>query len=216
MPKLMLALDVEDKERAFKILDEVIDYIDAIKVGYPLVLPYGIKIIKEIKERYNKEVIADFKVADIPSTNEKIAKITLKYADGIIVHGFVGEESVKAVLNTAKDKKVILVTEMSHNGAEQFLKPIAEELALLAKKLNVNYIVAPATKPDRLKKLKETSQKPVITPGVIAQGGKIEDIIDILDDNDYIIVGRAIYQNENPKEVAKSIKERINANKNIN
>ncbi|ENN95644.1 orotidine 5'-phosphate decarboxylase [Methanocaldococcus villosus KIN24-T80] len=208
--KLMLALDVEDKETAIRILDNVIDYIDAIKVGYPLVLPYGIKILKEIK-RYNKEIICDFKLADIPATNEKIAKISLKYADGIIAHGFVGEDSLKAVIEIAKNmgKKTAVVVEMSHPGAVRYMQPIAEDLALLAKNLKADYIVAPSTRPKRLKKLKEISSLPVMTPGIITQGGKIEEIKDILDEKDYIIVGRAIYQANNPKESAKQIKDLI-------
>ncbi|XRO75979.1 orotidine-5'-phosphate decarboxylase [Methanocaldococcus sp. 28A] len=211
MPKLMLALDVLNKEDALKITKEIKDYVDAIKVGYPLVLSAGVGIIEEIKKICNKEVICDFKVADIPSTNEKIAKIALKYADGIIVHGFVGEESVKAVQDVAKklNKKVIMVTEMSHPGAVQFLQPIADKLAEMAKKLKVDAIVAPSTRPERLKEIKEIAELPVITPGVGAQGGKVEDIINILDENDYVIVGRAIYQSKNPKEEAKKFKEML-------
>ncbi|XRO77287.1 orotidine-5'-phosphate decarboxylase [Methanocaldococcus sp. 10A] len=211
MPKLMLALDVLYKGDALKITEEVKDYVDAIKVGYPLVLSAGIEIIEKIKKICNKEVICDFKVADIPSTNEKIAKIALKYADGIIVHGFVGEDSVKAVQDVAKklNKKVIMVTEMSHPGAVQFLQPIADKLAEMAKKLKVDAIVAPSTRPERLKEIKEIAELPVITPGVGAQGGKVEDIINILDENDYVIVGRAIYQSKNPKEEAKKFKEML-------
>ncbi len=213
MPKLMLALDVEDIEKAKKIVKETLPYIDAIKVGYPLILPYGIKVIEEIKKISNKEIICDFKLADIPSTNEKIAKIALKYGDGIIVHGFVGEDSIKAVLNVSKGKKVFLVTEMSHEGAKKYLQPISNVLALLAKKLNLSGIVAPSTRPERLKELKNLSSLPVITPGVGAQGGKIEDIIDILDNDDYVIIGRAIYNSKNPKEAAKKYKEILNAKK---
>ncbi|ACX72559.1 orotidine 5'-phosphate decarboxylase [Methanocaldococcus vulcanius M7] len=211
MAKLMLALDVLDENKALKIIEEVNDYIDAVKIGYPLVLACGLDVIKKIKDICDKEVIADFKVADIPSTNEKIAKITLKYADGIIVHGFVGEDSVKAVKDVAKNlnKKVIMVTEMSHPGALKFIQPIAEELAEMAKKLEVDAIVVPSTRPQRLKRLKNIANLPIITPGVGAQGGKIEDILNELGEDDYVIVGRAIYQAEDPKNAAKKFKEQI-------
>ena len=212
MVKLMLALDVMDKDEALKIARETSEYVDAIKIGYPLVLATNLKIVKEIKELSNKEVICDFKVADIPSTNEKIAKLTLQYADGIICHGFVGEDSIRAIQNIAKknNKKVIMVTEMSHPGAVMFMQPIANELAKLAKELGVDGIVAPSTRPERLKEIKEiVGEIPIISPGIGAQGGDLEKVLEILSDDDYIIVGRSIYNSENPKESAKMYKEKL-------
>ena len=206
----MLALDVLDREEALKIVEDVKDYVDAIKVGYPLILSSGIEIIEDIKKLCNKEVIADFKVADIPATNEKIAKITLKYADGIIVHGFVGEDSVKAVQDVAKklNKKVIMVTEMSHPGAVEYMQPVADRLAEMAKELNVDGIVAPSTRPERLKYIKEIVEEiPIISPGVGAQGGDLDKVLEILGENDYIIDGRSIYESENPKESACNYKK---------
>ncbi|AEH07400.1 orotidine-5'-phosphate decarboxylase [Methanothermococcus okinawensis] len=211
MVKLMLALDVMDKNKALTMVDEISKYIDAIKIGYPLVLSSGLDIVKEIKDKTNKEVICDFKVADIPSTNEKIAKLTLNYADGIICHGFVGRDSVEAIQKIAKQyeikthhkKKVIMVTEMSHPGAVEFMQPIADKLAEVAKILNVDGIVAPSTRPERLTKIKKiVGNIPIISPGIGAQGGELNAVLDILGEDDYIIVGRAIYKSENPKESA--------------
>lgn len=70
--QIILALDVEEKNKAYKILDQVTDYLDTIKIGYPLTLAEGPQIIKSIKEDYDVQIIADFKVADIDATNEKI------------------------------------------------------------------------------------------------------------------------------------------------
>ena len=48
-------------------------------------------------------IVADFKVADIDATNEKIVRNTLNYgADSIIVHGFTGEDSVTACKEAQK------------------------------------------------------------------------------------------------------------------
>ncbi|MBP2171823.1 orotidine-5'-phosphate decarboxylase [Methanococcus voltae] len=217
MPKLMLALDVLDEFEAIKISEETSEYVDCIKIGYPLVLATDLGIVKRIKDKTGKEVICDFKVADIPSTNEKIAKLTLNYADGIICQGFVGPDSVKAIMDVAKEynkndpknpKKVIMVTEMSHGGATSFMQPIANEIAKMAGDLKVNGIVAPSTRPARLKELKEIANNAfVISPGVGAQGGDLKEVLKVLDENDYVIVGRAIYLNENPKESAKKYKE---------
>ncbi|ABR55368.1 orotidine 5'-phosphate decarboxylase [Methanococcus vannielii SB] len=208
----MLALDVLDEKNALKIAEETCEYIDSIKIGYPLVLGTDLKIIEKIKNLTGKEVICDFKVADIPSTNEKIAELTLNYADGIICQGFVGKDSVSAILNIArkKNKKVIVVTEMSHPGATEYLKNVANDMADMAKNLKVDGIVAPSTRVERLKELKKiVGDLFIISPGVGAQGGDLKEVLNVLDENDYVIIGRAIYESENPKESAKNYKMQI-------
>ncbi|MCE7698728.1 MAG: orotidine 5'-phosphate decarboxylase, partial [Methanobacterium paludis] len=85
--KIILALDVNTMESAMKIAGEVSDYINTIKIGYPLALAEGLESISSIKEEFGCNVIADFKVADIPETNSKIADLTFKAgADAVIVH----------------------------------------------------------------------------------------------------------------------------------
>ena len=210
----MLALDTTNRENAIKITKETMDYLDAIKIGYPLVLSEGLEIVMDIKEISGLEVICDFKVADIPPTNEKIANITLDYADGIICHGFVGSDSVKAIQNIAKlkkpVKKVIMVTEMSHNGAIEYLQPISNKLAEMAKRLKVDGVVAPSTRPHRLKEIKDIVKDiPIITPGVGAQGGNLNDILNILTEKDSVIIGRSIYESANPELAAMKYYNKI-------
>jgi len=211
MVKLMLALDVLNEKKALDIVNSTSDYVDAIKIGYPLVLATKLDIIKKIKDISKKEIICDFKLADIPSTNEKITSLALKYGDGIICHGFVGEDSIRAVQKVVKDlemetgqgKKVIMVTEMSHPGALRFMAPVSDDLAEMAKKLNVDAIVAPSTRPERLQHIKNIVEDiPIISPGIGAQGGHIDEVLRILGEEDYIIVGRGIYESENPREEA--------------
>ncbi len=214
MTKLMLALDVMDKNKAFNIVNETSEYVDAIKIGYPLVLAAGLGMVKEIKNMTEKEIVCDFKVADIPSTNEKIADLTLNYADSIICHGFVGRDSVQSIQNIAKSKfkskKVIMVTEMSHPGAVEYMQPVADRLAKMAKELNLDGIVAPSTRPERLSHIKKiVGDIPIISPGIGAQGGDIIRVLNILNENDYIIVGRGIYDSKNPKKSAITIKNQL-------
>ena len=72
---IILALDLTNLPEALQVADDVTDYIDTIKIGYPLVLAEGLECIHIIKEEINCKVIADFKVADIPETNQKITDL---------------------------------------------------------------------------------------------------------------------------------------------
>ncbi len=200
--RLIVALDVTDRDEALSIAEKLGGTVDAIKVNYPLVLACGLSVIKDIK-KYAK-VIADFKVADIPSTNTLICREAFEAgADAIICQGFVGLDSVRACVDEAKKYggEVYVVTEMSHPGALDFLQPCALELVDLARRAGASGIIAPATRPERLVDIRRRAgQMKILAPGVGAQGGDARKAIDA--GADFVIVGRSIYNAENPYDAA--------------
>lgn len=209
--KIILALDVEEEKKAFSILENTTKYLDTIKIGYPITLALGPQIITTIKENFDVKIIADFKVADIDATNEKIVRNTLNYgADSIIVHGFTGEDSVIACKNAAEKlgKEIFLLTEMSHPGAERFLKPVSLEIAQMGVELGIRNYVAPATKLDRLEKIRKIVGKDsfIISPGVGVQGGEAKETLQYAD---AAIIGRSIYNSDSPQETLKNIIQTI-------
>lgn len=209
---LILALDVMSESEAIEICDSIKDYIDTIKIGYPLALAEGLEIIGKLKDEFGFKVICDFKVADIDATNSKICDETFKAgADAIICHGFVGSDSVQACLDMADEhgKELFLLTEMSHPGAKMFLQKDAEAIAQMGVDMKIKNFVAPATRLDRLSTIRDIVGPDafIISPGVGKQGG---DGKKTLEYSNAIIVGRSIYESENPKhaceELIKSLK----------
>jgi orotidine-5'-phosphate decarboxylase len=210
--RLILALDVTNKGEALKIAKDVSEFIDAIKVGYPLVLAAGLGIIKELAAF--APVIADFKIADIPNTNRLICEQVFKAgAEAVIVQGFTGRDSLDACTEVASKcgKDVFVVSEMSHPGGTEFLQSVAEEISRMAAEAGASGIVAPATRPERVRKIREIigDKLTIISPGVGAQGGKASDAIRA--GADWVIVGRSIYDAKSPKDAAKQIAEEIQA-----
>jgi len=203
---LILALDVVEEKRALKIVGEVRELVDAVKVNWPIILGVGPEIITKLSKE--SDVLCDFKIADIPNTNRLIVHGAFRRgASGVIVHGFPGEDSVKACVDAAKGD-VFVVTEMSHPGAERFSAPIAEEIAKMAVKVGATGIIAPATRPERVRGLREIVGKlKIATPGVGAQGGSAADAIRA--GADYVIVGRAIYEAKEPRKEAERIVNEI-------
>lgn len=209
---LILALDVMSENEAIEICESVKDYIDTIKIGYPLALAEGLEIIGKIKEEFGVKIICDFKVADIDATNSKICEETFKAgADAIICHGFVGRDSVQACLDVADKygKELFLLTEMSHPGAKMFLQKNADAIAQMGVEMGIRNYVAPATRLDRLSDIRNIvgDEAYIISPGVGKQGG---DGKKTLEYSNAIIIGRSIYESDNPKlaceELIKSIK----------
>jgi len=207
--QLILALDVRSRARAISLARGLIDYFDAIKIGYPLILASGLSIVKEISAI--SPVIADLKIADTPNTNRLICEEALGAgACGIIAHAFPGLDSLQACAKSAADwgADIFVVTEMSHPGAELFMAPLAERLARLAVDVNASGVVAPATRPERIKQVRSIiGNRIIISPGVGAQGGSASQALGA--GADFLILGRSVYEAEDPEASAKSVLKEI-------
>jgi len=207
--RLILALDETREDKAFSIVEQVRDYADAIKINWPLVLSASPGIITRISKL--SDVICDFKVADIPNTNRLIVQQAVALgASGVIVHGFTGRDSVKAAVEAARGAEVFVVTEMSHPGGEEFTAPVAERLAALAVECGASGVIAPATRPERIRAIRGIVGKlKILSPGVGAQGGSAADAI--ANGADSVIIGRSIYNAQNPRDAARSVCEQVAA-----
>ncbi len=112
---LILALDVDSKEDAVKILDHVGDLIGGVKLGPRLVYRYGASIVTEFSEI--APVFVDNKYFDIPST--MIAAVKASFDAGatlVTVHAMAGSEALRELhkleteLNQIRPFKILAVT----------------------------------------------------------------------------------------------------------
>lgn len=203
--RVILALDEVRPDRAFKVAEEVSDLVDAIKINWPLVLATSPETITRLSEM--APVICDFKVADIPNTVSLIVSQAVKRgAEGVIVHGFTGSDSVKAAVEAADGRSIFVVTEMSHPGGAEYTAPAAESLARIAVRCGASGIIAPATRPERVAALRNiVGDLLILSPGVGAQGGSASEALE--KGADYVIVGRSIYGADDPRSAALRVVE---------
>jgi len=199
MTELILALDVTEREKALAVVHACASHVDAVKIGYPLILSCGISLAKDLEEE-DLPLIADFKVADIPNTNRLIAEQVFDAGfASIICHGFTGKDAVQACVDTSSDYggACFVVAEMSHPGATEFFQGgTAERIARLAMECGADGIIAPATRPDRITVLRQiVGSRKILSPGIGTQGGDADLVARLVDG---IIVGRAIYEADNP------------------
>ena len=209
MADLILSLDVTERTQAIGVARACTPYIDAIKVGYPLVLSAGMQVTGDLLP-LGLTLIADFKVADIPDTNQIISTLAFKAGfSAMIAHAFPGEDALAACVGVAHAHggACYAVAEMSHPGAGGFFHGgVAERLAALAVKCGADGIIAPATRPDRVERLRGiVGPLKILSPGVGVQGGDLEAVKDLVDG---IIVGRSIYQAPDPAAAAREFSRR--------
>ena len=210
--RVVLALDVLDEQEAYRVLDAVHPHLAAVMVNYPLFLSVGREVVRRMIERYDLPFIGDFKIADIDATNAKICEIMYDVGfDALIAHSVVGRQgALDAVLEAASrhERGVILVTSMSHPGAKEFMPPY-EDTARFARDLEVDGVIAPATRTEEVAAIRRTvgENTLILSPGVGAQGGKAQDTLEA--GADALIVGRSIYGADDPKAAARRLAEMV-------
>ncbi len=205
--RIIAAIDTIQVDRARSVTRALLGHVDALKVNWPLVLAAGPDIVREFAA--SAYVLCDFKIADIPNTNRLIVEQAVaRGASGVICHAFAGEDSVRACVEAAKGAEVFVVTELSHPGGQEYTAKHAEDFARLAVRAGAAGIIAPATRPERVKLLRGlVGDRLILAPGVGAQGGKPADAIRA--GADAVIVGRALYEAAEPAKAAEAIAREI-------
>lgn len=205
--RIIIALDCEDKSQCYSVMNKCHDLIDVVKLNYPLVLKEGLSIISDIKEKYNKPILADFKIADSPVTNNRIVRLAKNAgADAIMVHPIIGSDAISEIKHeTNNELAIFIVTELTHPGGLEFTRKYSLDAAKLCQKMDCCGIQAPGTRPDRIRILRNIvgGEKLIIACGVGTQGGIFKEVI--RNGADYAIVGRSIYNQLDPRDAILKI-----------
>ncbi len=206
---IIYAADLPSSEENFRILDEIYENIDVIKLSGFLAFKEGVRCIEKFKTRYNKPIFADFKVADVPHTNEKIVEIVKDQgASAIMVHGIIGPDGIESCLRAAEEEiGIIMQIELTNPGGLIFTSPIATDLAKLAAFTGVYGVQAPGNRPDKVAQIRALvgDQTTIVCCGVGYQGGSYQNVLKA--GGNYSIIGRAIYEAANPREAIEQLKK---------
>lgn len=205
--RLIIALDVYDIERAIEIAEVAEGKVRALKVNWPLVMTQSIGVVSKLAKY--ADVMCDFKVADIPNTNRLITEKAQEMgAWAIISHTFTGSQSLKAVKDAAGDMKVFGVVAMSHPGADEFMMGMRHRMLEMAIEAGIYGIIAPGNNYDITREIRaRAGTLKIASPGVGAQGGNASEAV--RSGSDFVIVGRTIYEAENPSAAIDSINEEV-------
>lgn len=222
--RIIVALDVDSMEEAWKLVGPLYDYVGYFKVGLQLLTSEGApRVVKGIKERGGR-VLYDGKFDDIPNTIAGASRVVAKLGvDMFNVHASAGKEAIaKAVENKGKclvlgvtvltsideDECGSIFGDEPNNMVEYFAQMLfdagADGVICSAKELDVlsdmDFLkVTPGIRP---KWAQKGDQKRVMTPGEAIKAGA-----------DYLVIGRPIRKPPeeigNPVDAAKRIAEEI-------
>ena len=222
---LALSLDVVDKQSFLQILEDTAEHICILKTHINIVEEFDNKFISDIKkiqEKYNFYILEDGKFSDIGITFKKqltkgVYKIN-NWANSITAHSIAGKtlidvyKSVNSNLiddDLYNDKGIVFVAEMSNKG--NLITGNYTKNTIKMCEQNQNIVLGFISQ----KKISDNNYL-YLTPGVSLETGTDqldqcyrtpEDAIG-RDKCDIIIVGRSIYNSDNPTSVAIQFKTR--------
>ncbi|NWF37966.1 orotidine-5'-phosphate decarboxylase [Mariprofundus sp. NF] len=208
----MVALDVDDREKAMLMRDRVGDSVGWLKVGLRLFVAEGPELVRELNRTH--KLFLDLKFHDIPNTvAQAIESAGGLGVDMVNVHAGGGEEMLAAAANAAKafpNMKLIAVTVLT---SDPMPKAQAREVALQRAKMaldaGLDGVVCSVHEAQAIKDLCGEDFI-TVTPGIRWGGQDVQDqkrVADpasaIANGSDYLVVGRPILHAENPAQAAQ-------------
>lgn len=211
---LIVALDVRTREKALSLVKGLKDHVSIFKVGPALFTRYGPEIVRDI-QKCGCHVFLDLKLYDIPNTVVNAAKAIADLNVAMFtVHISGGREMLKTAvqsiseLRTAKPKilGVTVLTSVAEASTDKVL-----ELVNVAKECRLDGVVSSPLEIESIRKI-AGEDFVIVTPGVRPKGAKAGDQKRIATPSEavkkganYIVVGRPIIENSDPKSVVEQI-----------
>ncbi len=223
--KIIVALDVSEKERAEKIIEKLSSSVKYFKVGLELYSSEGNNIVKEIKSK-GLRVFLDLKLHDIPNTvSNTIRNIAELKPSMVTVHTLGGGQMLEAAVAAARESypemKILGVTVLTSldkkslfsMGIEISEKDLVSKLAKLAFDSGCDGIVCSA---QDLGDIREEYPPPflVVIPGIRLPEDELADqrkvshpCLAFEKGADFIVLGRSITNKEQPELAIKRLLE---------
>ncbi len=213
--------DVDSLEKLRKLVSETCDVegIGAYKIGFELVIPFGMeKVVGEIRRITALPIIYDHQKAatDIPEMGGKFVA-ACKEADALILFPQAGPKTEEAWIRAVQKsgKTAIVGGEMTHDGYLEetggYLGNDApKRIYGLAASLGVKDYVVPGNKPEKIllyrKLLEGKGIQPVFySPGLVVQGGSLTEGAKAAGERWHAIVGRGIYGAKDMRKAAEEL-----------
>ena len=223
--KLILALDLPEKEPAVEILRGLRGKLEWVKIGLQMYLKYGAELVREVSAMGFK-IFLDLKLFDIPNTVasavESVAALPISM---LTIHASGGRAAVKAAERTNPDLAILGVTVLTSFDADSLaetgveLEPEwqVELLAKLAVSGGVRGLVCSPLEIGRLRGIVPEGVA-LVTPGIRPAGASSDEQKRIMTPSeaaeagsDFIVVGRPILKAEDPAAAVEKILGEIDA-----
>lgn len=226
--ELCVALDLPTAEENLALVNKIKEHNVWLKVGLRTYIRDGEKFLNAIKSiNPDFKIFLDLKLYDIPNTMADAAESIMGLGvDMFNVHASAGERAMRTVMQRLakyENRPIVLaVTALTSFNEEEFacvyeseIAKKADQFAQDAMRSGLDGVVCSAYESASIKKITSSSFM-TLTPGIRPFGedaGDQQRVADVAFAKsalvDFIVVGRPIYEAENPAEVVKKILEQF-------
>ena len=224
--ELCVALDLPTKEENLALIEKIKNHDVWLKVGLRTYIRDGEDFLKAIKKiNPDFKIFLDLKLYDIPNTMADAAESIMGLGvDMFNVHASAGKRAMQTVMNRLEKYEsrpiVLAVTALTSFSEDEFkavyesgIATKADQFAKDAMDSGLDGVVCSAFESASIKKI-TSSAFMTLTPGIRPFGedaGDQKRVADVAFAQeqlvDFIVVGRPIYQAENPSEIVGKILE---------
>lgn len=223
--RLIVALDVDSRERAMRLVDELGPHVGMFKVGKELFTAEGPDLVRSIVAGGGR-VFLDLKFHDIPNTVAKAVGLAAQLgAFFVTLHASGGRAMLEAAASAlpAEGTQLLGVTvltshtdeSLKETGARGTVMDTVRQLATLARDSGIDGVVC---SPHEVRLIRESvgDDLVIVTPGIRPKGAAKGDQARVTTPLealrlgcDYIVVGRPITGAASPGDAAQAIVEEL-------
>jgi orotidine-5'-phosphate decarboxylase len=222
--KIIVALDVPTKRQALELVEKLRDQVSFFKVGLQLYTTEGPEIVRAVVAAGAK-VFLDLKLYDIPNTVARAVESASNLGVRMLtIHLSGGGEIIRAAIAARASNMLLLGVTVLTSAREETLREVGvadkvDDQVLRLAKLGVEAgIDGVVVSPHEIKMLRrEFGDKiKIVTPGIRPPGAEVGDQKRTMTPReafdagaDFLVIGRPIVAQSNPREAAKRILEDI-------
>lgn len=220
--RLIVALDVPNLIQGMALVDRLGDSVSFYKIGLGMLTGGGLALANELKQERGKRVFLDMKLFDIGATIEAAVRGLAQYdLDFLTVHGDPQVVRAAAEGKAGSDMKILAVTVLTSLDRVDLdanlikagdIAQITLERAARALEAGADGVIASPQEAAMIRALPQARGKLIVTPGVRPTGAAQGDqkriatpAQAIADGADHIVVGRPIWQADDPAAAARAI-----------